>query len=84
MITVGKRAAEWIQELVMDLEDVEHVREELRFRGGQGTTGTQASFLELFNGDEDKVDQLNVLLCQKAGFPSVSYHIRMNIQMKDC
>ncbi|KAK6957065.1 hypothetical protein Daesc_002350 [Daldinia eschscholtzii] len=70
MITVGKRAAEWIQELVMDLEDIEHVRQELRFRGGQGTTGTQASFLELFNGDEAKVDQLNVLLCEKAGFPS--------------
>ncbi|KAI1473250.1 adenylosuccinate lyase [Daldinia caldariorum] len=69
MITVGKRAAEWIQELVMDLEDIEHVRQELRFRGGQGTTGTQASFLELFQGDEAKVDQLNVLLCEKAGFP---------------
>ncbi|KAI0849835.1 adenylosuccinate lyase [Daldinia vernicosa] len=69
MITVGKRAAEWIQELVMDLEDIEHVRQELRFRGGQGTTGTQASFLELFNGDEAKVDRLNDLLCEKAGFP---------------
>ncbi|KAI1662091.1 adenylosuccinate lyase [Daldinia decipiens] len=70
MITVGKRAAEWTQELVMDLEDIEHVRQELRFRGGQGTTGTQASFLELFNGDEAKVDRLNALLCEKAGFPS--------------
>ncbi|KAI0839856.1 adenylosuccinate lyase [Hypoxylon sp. FL0890] len=69
LITVGKRAAQWIQELVMDLEDIEHVRKELRFRGGQGTTGTQASFLELFKGDEDKVDQLNDLLCKKAGFP---------------
>ncbi|KAI0887935.1 adenylosuccinate lyase [Annulohypoxylon maeteangense] len=70
LITVGKRAAQWIQELVMDLEDIEHVRKELQFRGGQGTTGTQASFLELFGGDESKVDQLNVLLCKKAGFPS--------------
>ncbi|KAI1211357.1 adenylosuccinate lyase [Annulohypoxylon truncatum] len=69
LITVGKRAAQWIQELVMDLEDIEHVRKELQFRGGQGTTGTQASFLELFGGDESKVDQLNVLLCKKAGFP---------------
>ncbi|KAI2472813.1 adenylosuccinate lyase [Annulohypoxylon bovei var. microspora] len=69
LITVGKRAAQWIQELVMDLEDIEHVRKELQFRGGQGTTGTQASFLELFGGDEAKVDQLNVLLCKKAGFP---------------
>lgn len=56
----------------MDLEDIEHVRKELQFRGGQGTTGTQASFLELFGGDESKVDQLNVLLCKKAGFPGVS------------
>ncbi|KAF3062423.1 Adenylosuccinate lyase [Daldinia childiae] len=70
MITVGKRAAEWTQELAMDLEDIEHVRQELRFRGGQGTTGTQASFLELFNGDEAKVDRLNALLCEKSGFPS--------------
>ncbi|KAI1387392.1 adenylosuccinate lyase [Hypoxylon trugodes] len=69
MITVGKRAAQWIQDLLMDLEDIEHVRNELRFRGGQGTTGTQASFLELFHGDEAKIDQLNVLLCEKAGFP---------------
>ncbi|KAH9907401.1 adenylosuccinate lyase [Xylariomycetidae sp. FL2044] len=69
MITVGKRAAQWTQELVMDLEDIEHVREELRFRGAQGTTGTQASFLELFEGDESKVDQLNELLCKKADFP---------------
>ncbi|KAI0899157.1 adenylosuccinate lyase [Annulohypoxylon nitens] len=69
LITVGKRSAQWIQELVMDLEDIEHVRKELQFRGGQGTTGTQASFLELFGGDESKVDELNVLLCKKAGFP---------------
>ncbi|KAI1100603.1 adenylosuccinate lyase [Jackrogersella minutella] len=69
LITVGKRAAQWIQELVMDLEDIEHVRKELQFRGGQGTTGTQASFLELFHGDESKVDQMNVLLCEKAKFP---------------
>ncbi|OTB09613.1 hypothetical protein M426DRAFT_316161 [Hypoxylon sp. CI-4A] len=69
MITVGKRAAQWIQDLILDLEDIEYVRRELRFRGGQGTTGTQASFLELFKGDEAKVDQLNVKLCEKAGFP---------------
>ncbi|KAI1341210.1 adenylosuccinate lyase [Xylariaceae sp. FL0016] len=70
MITVGKRAAQWAQDLLMDLEDMEHVRKELKFRGAQGTTGTQASFMELFEGDDAKVDKLNDLLCQKAGFPS--------------
>lgn len=53
----------------MDLEDLERVRGDLRFRGAQGTTGTQASFMEIFNGDVAKVDKLNEILCQKAGFP---------------
>lgn len=70
LITVGKRAAQWAQDLLFDLESLEHVRATLRFRGAQGTTGTQASFLEIFNGDSQKCDQLNELLCQKAGFPS--------------
>lgn len=70
LITVGKRAAQWAQQLMMDLEDIEHVREGLKFRGAQGTTGTHASFLEIFNGDGGKVDRLNALLCSKAGFPS--------------
>ncbi|SPO02154.1 probable adenylosuccinate lyase [Cephalotrichum gorgonifer] len=70
-ITVGKRAAQWIQELVMDLEDIEHVRDQLRFRGAMGTTGTQASFMAIFNSDGEKIDQLNEKLCQKAGFPGV-------------
>ncbi|KAI1765426.1 adenylosuccinate lyase [Hypoxylon sp. FL1150] len=68
MVTVGKRAAGWIQDLMMDLEDMERAREDLKFRGAQGTTGTQASFMELFNGDEAKIDKLNVLLCEKSGF----------------
>ncbi|KHJ35091.1 putative adenylosuccinate lyase [Erysiphe necator] len=67
LITVGRRAAQWVQDLVMDLEDIEKVREDLRFRGAQGTTGTQASFLELFK-DGSKTDELNDLLCKKAGF----------------
>lgn len=54
----------------MDLEDIEYVRSALRFRGAQGATGTQASFLEVFQGDSSKVDQLNEILCRKAGFPS--------------
>ncbi|RKF62111.1 Adenylosuccinate lyase [Erysiphe neolycopersici] len=67
LITVGRRAAQWIQDLVMDLEDIEKVRQDLRFRGAQGTTGTQASFLELFKSSS-KIDELNDLLCKKAGF----------------
>ncbi|KAL2188748.1 Adenylosuccinate lyase [Thermothelomyces heterothallicus CBS 203.75] len=59
LITVGKRAAQWIQELMMDLEDIETVRERLQFRGAQGTTGSQATFLELFNGDASKIVKLN-------------------------
>ena len=54
----------------MDLRDVERVREDLRYRGAQGTTGTQASFMEIFNNDGDKIDELNRKLCEKAGFPS--------------
>ncbi|KAK8034538.1 hypothetical protein PG993_009533 [Apiospora rasikravindrae] len=70
MITVGKRACQWIQMLVMDLENIERVYQDLKFRGAQGTTGTQASFMEIFHNDADKVDRLNEILCQKAGFPS--------------
>ncbi|KAJ3545487.1 hypothetical protein NM208_g2484 [Fusarium decemcellulare] len=68
LITVGKRAAQWAQDLVFDLEIIEHARNGLLLRGAQGTTGTQASFLEIFGGDASKCDQLNELLCQKAGF----------------
>ncbi|KAI1199938.1 L-Aspartase-like protein [Nemania serpens] len=70
LITVGKRAAQWIQDLMFDLQAIEQVRADLRFRGAQGTTGTQASFLEIFQGDASKCDQLNTLLCTKLGFPS--------------
>lgn len=70
LITVGKRAAQWAQDLLFDLDAIEHVRSELQFRGAQGTTGTQASFLEIFNGDSKKCDALNELLCEKTGFPS--------------
>ncbi|KAL8284806.1 hypothetical protein RB597_002059 [Gaeumannomyces tritici] len=71
LITVGKRACQWIQELVMDLEDIEHVLANLRLRGIQGTTGTKASFMELFEGDEVKVNKLNDILCGKLGFGGV-------------
>ncbi|RDA88505.1 hypothetical protein CP532_6595 [Ophiocordyceps camponoti-leonardi (nom. inval.)] len=68
-ITLGRRAAQWLQDLVFDLDDIEYVRSGLRFRGAQGTTGTQASFLEVFQNDAAKVDRLNEILCEKAGFP---------------
>ncbi|KAH7328618.1 adenylosuccinate lyase [Stachybotrys elegans] len=70
LITVGKRAAQWAQDLVFDLESIEHVRNGLLLRGAQGTTGTQASFLEIFGGDGSKCDQLNALLCKKTDFPA--------------
>ncbi|KAI1308930.1 L-Aspartase-like protein [Xylaria venustula] len=70
LITVGKRAAQWVQDLMFDLRAIEQVRNDLKFRGAQGTTGTQASFLEIFQGDASKCDQLNALLCTKLGFPS--------------
>lgn len=71
-ITVGKRAAQWTQDLVMDLEDIELVREALLLRGAQGTTGTQASFMEIFHGDGEKIDQLNEKLCE-VSFPTCTY-----------
>ncbi|EFE30052.1 uncharacterized protein ARB_03394 [Trichophyton benhamiae CBS 112371] len=69
-ITLGRRGAQWLQDLVMDLEDIEYVRAGLKFRGAQGTTGTQASFMEIFHNDASKIDKLNEILCKKAGFSS--------------
>jgi len=66
--TVGKRACLWIQDLVHDLDDLEQVESQIRFRGVKGTTGTQASFLELFEGDHEKVRKLDELVTHKMGF----------------
>ena len=66
--TVGKRATLWIQDLLLDVEEIDHRIATLRFRGVKGTTGTQASFLELFDGDGDKVDALDLAVAQKMGF----------------
>lgn len=68
LTTVGKRAILWIQDLVMDLEKLNFIIETLRFRGVKGTTGTQASFMELFDGDEDKVKTLDNMVIEKMGF----------------
>ncbi|MBM4185230.1 MAG: adenylosuccinate lyase [Gemmatimonadetes bacterium] len=66
--TVGKRATLWIQDLLLDLEEIEHRLATLRFRGVKGTTGTQASFLELFDGDHDKVEALDAAVSERIGF----------------
>jgi adenylosuccinate lyase len=66
--TVGKRACLWIQDLLEDFHRLAQVREELRFRGVKGTTGTQASFLALFDGDHDKVKQLDTMVTERMGF----------------
>ncbi len=69
-VTVGKRAALWLQDLLLDHEDLEHRLATLRFRGVKGTTGTQASFLTLFKGDGEKVRELDARVTRKMGFES--------------
>ncbi|MGN0711264.1 MAG: adenylosuccinate lyase [Anaerovoracaceae bacterium] len=66
--TVGKRATLWIQELLLDLEDLEHLIGSMKLLGSKGTTGTQASFLELFNGDHEKVKKIDGMIAKKMGF----------------
>ncbi|KAF7421114.1 adenylosuccinase ade13 [Pleurotus ostreatus] len=68
LTTVGKRATLWIQELLWDLRNLLRAREDIGFRGVKGTTGTQASFLALFDGDHDKVEQLDELVTKLSGF----------------
>ncbi|XP_043924231.1 adenylosuccinate lyase isoform X3 [Protopterus annectens] len=70
LTTVGKRCCLWLQDLCMDLQNLEHARTKLRFRGVKGTTGTQASFLQLFEGDHNKVEELDRLVTEMAGFKS--------------
>ena len=66
--TVGKRATLWLQDFVLDVEEIDHRLDTLRFRGVRGTTGTEASFLELFDGDHAKVEELNRRVAWKMGF----------------
>ena len=68
LTTVGKRCTLWMQDLILDLERVEREIEDLPMRGVKGTTGTQASFLELFDGDHEKVKALNKRVCELMGF----------------
>ncbi|HEX3026671.1 MAG TPA: adenylosuccinate lyase [Clostridia bacterium] len=71
LTTVGKRSTLWINELLMDLEELEYRVSTLRLLGSKGTTGTQASFLELFDGDHDKVKKLEELIAKEMGFEAV-------------
>lgn len=68
--TVGKRATLWINEFMIDLEDLEYVLSTLKLLGSKGTTGTQASFLELFQGDNETVDKIDPMIAEKMGFKS--------------
>ncbi|MDY5870345.1 MAG: adenylosuccinate lyase [Lachnospiraceae bacterium] len=66
--TVGKRATLWMQEFYMDLQDLDYVLSGMKLLGSKGTTGTQASFLELFNGDQETIDKIDPMIAQKMGF----------------
>ena len=66
--TVGKRATLWMQEFCLDLEDLNHVISTMKLLGSKGTTGTQASFLELFDGDQETIDKIDPMIAQKMGF----------------
>ncbi len=66
--TVGKRATLWAQEFCLDLEDLDYVLSTMKLLGSKGTTGTQASFLELFNGDQETIDRIDPMIAEKMGF----------------
>lgn len=71
LVTVGKRACLWIQDFMLDLDELDFVIENLKFHGCRGTTGTDASFLSLFDGDEEKVKELSRLIAEECGFDSM-------------
>lgn len=75
LTTVGKRTCLWIQDLLMDLRNISRAKSDLRFRGVKGTTGTQASFLQIFNNDHEKVERLDELVTKKAGFDHAPAYI---------
>lgn len=88
--TVGKRATLWCYDLALDLEEIEHRLRQLRARSTKGTTGTQASFLELFEGDHDKVRRLEQAVAEKIGFErsyavtGQTYPRKVDAQVLDC
>lgn len=87
--TVGKRATLWCYDLVLDLEEIEHRLATLRFRGAKGTTGTQASFLQIFEGNHEKVEELDRRVAQKMGFDQLfavtgqTYSRKLDSQIAD-
>lgn len=70
-VTVGKRACLWIHDLLLDIEDLDHILSNMKLLGSKGTTGTQASFLSIFDGDHDKVKKLEKIIAEKMGFKYV-------------
>jgi adenylosuccinate lyase len=68
LVSVGKRATLWIQDFVSDIEEIDFVIDSLKFLGCRGTTGTEASFMELFDGDEEKIDEMNRMIASDFGF----------------
>ena len=68
LTTIGKRAALWLQDLMLDLEEVQDTLRAFRFLGCRGTTGTEASFVELFDGDTAKIDEMNRQIAAEFGF----------------
>ena len=88
--TVGKRATLWAQDLWMDFQELQHRIQELRARSVKGTTGTQASFLELFDGDQEKVRKLESLVASKMEFAATydvtgqTYPRKVDVQVVDC
>lgn len=70
LTTVGKRATLWAQDLILDLEDLNYRIDNMKLRGVKGTTGTQASFVSLFEGDTSKIKELDKLVCEKMGYKS--------------
>ena len=71
LVTVGKRASLWIQDFASDLEELDYVLGTMKLRGMRGTTGTEASFMELYEGDEERILKMNQMLCDKFGFKEV-------------
>ena len=73
LVTVGKRATLWMQDLLADLEEIDFVLDSFKFLGCRGTTGTEASFMELFDGDEEKIDKMNEMIAADFGFDKRYY-----------